>query len=212
MKKKLKGVDILYMVLLGLCVIMVGIAIGKTRLYDMWNEELICNILHLQQEEQIAEDRHMMEKIQTKILYYTLPQLPDDRMSLYGYVRNANVTIYKDYHIIYQSPEIEEEDGWYFSDTGDYMISVPLKQTDGGKKIQVLVTAGKDEIKNIQFYYGTGEGFMRMILKDEMTGLHNRSAYEEYLMENSKTDAASYVLMMYENKKELKQNAKLYDF
>ena len=59
MKKKLKGVDILYMVLLGLCVIMVGIAIGKTRLYDMWNEELICNILHLQQEEQIAEDRHM---------------------------------------------------------------------------------------------------------------------------------------------------------
>lgn len=47
MKKKLKGVDILYMVLLGLCVIMVGIAIGKTRLYDMWNEELICNILHL---------------------------------------------------------------------------------------------------------------------------------------------------------------------
>ena len=80
MKKKLKGVDILYMVLLGLCVIMVGIAIGKTRLYDMWNEELICNILHLQQEEQIAEDRHMMEKIQTKILYYTLPQLPDDRM------------------------------------------------------------------------------------------------------------------------------------
>ena len=78
MKKKLKGVDILYMVLLGLCVIMVGIAIGKTRLYDMWNEELICNILHLQQEEQIAEDRHMMEKIQTKILYYTLPQLPDD--------------------------------------------------------------------------------------------------------------------------------------
>lgn len=196
MKKKLKGVDILYMVLLGLCVIMVGIAIGKTRLYDMWNEELICNILHLQQEEQIAEDRHMMEKIQTKILYYTLPQLPDDRMSLYGYVRNANVTIYKDYHIIYQSPEIEEEDGWYFSDTGDYMISVPLKQTDGGKKIQVLVTAGKDEIKNIQFYYGTGEGFMRMILKDEMTGLHNRSAYEEYLMENSKTDAASYVLMM----------------
>lgn len=196
MKKKLKGVDILYMVLLGLCVIMVGIAIGKTRLYDMWNEELICNILHLQQEEQIAEDRHMMEKIQTKILYYTLPQLPDDRMSLYGYVRNANVTIYKDYHIIYQSPKIEEEDGWYFSDTGDYMISVPLKQTDGGKKIQVLVTAGKDEIKNIQFYYGTGEGFMRMILKDEMTGLHNRSAYEEYLMENSKTDAASYVLMM----------------
>lgn len=196
MKKKLKGVDILYMVLLGLCVIMVGIVIGKTRLYDMWNEELICNILHLQQEEQIAEDRHMMEKIQTKILYYTLPQLPDDRMSLYGYVRNANVTIYKDYHIIYQSPEIEEEDGWYFSDTGDYMISVPLKQTDGGKKIQVLVTAGKDEIKNIQFYYGTGEGFMRMILKDEMTGLHNRSAYEEYLMENSKTDAASYVLMM----------------
>lgn len=138
----------------------------------------------------------MMEKIQTKILYYTLPQLPDDRMSLYGYVRNANVTIYKDYHIIYQSPKIEEEDGWYFSDTGDYMISVPLKQTDGGKKIQVLVTAGKDEIKNIQFYYGTGEGFMRMILKDEMTGLHNRSAYEEYLMENSKTDAASYVLMM----------------
>ena len=196
MKKKLKGVDILYMVLLGLCVIMVGIAIGKTRLYDMWNEELICNILHLQQEEQIAEDRHMMEKIQTKILYYTLPQLPDDRMSLYGYVRNANVTIYKDYHIIYQSPKIEEEDGWYFSDTGDYMISGPLKQTDGGKKIQVLVTAGKDEIKNIQFYYGTGEGFMRMILKDEMTGLHNRSAYEEYLMENSKTDAASYVLMM----------------
>lgn len=196
MKKKLKGVDILYMVLLGLCVIMVGIAIGKTRLYDMWNEELICNILHLQQEEQIAEDRHMMEKIQTKILYYTLPQLPDDRMSLYGYVRNANVTIYKDYHIIYQSPKIEEEDGWYFSDTGDYMISVPLKQTDGGKKIQVLVTAGKDEIKNIQFYYGTGDGFMRMILKDEMTGLHNRSAYEEYLMENSKTDAASYVLMM----------------
>lgn len=196
MKKKLKGVDILYMVLLGLCVIMVGIAIGKTRLYDMWNEELICNILHLQQEEQIVEDRHMMEKIQTKILYYTLPQLPDDRMSLYGYVRNANVTIYKDYHIIYQSPKIEEEDGWYFSDTGDYMISVPLKQTDGGKKIQVLVTAGKDEIKNIQFYYGTGEGFMRMILKDEMTGLHNRSAYEEYLMENSKTDAASYVLMM----------------
>lgn len=196
MKKKLKGVDILYMVLLGLCVIMVGIAIGKTRLYDMWNEELICNILHLQQEEQIAEDRHMMEKIQTKILYYTLPQLPDDRMSLYGYVRNANVTIYKDYHIIYQSPKIEEEDGWYFSDTGDYMISVPLKQTDGGKKIQVLVTAGKDEIKNIQFYYGTGEGFMRMILKDEMTGLYNRSAYEEYLMENSKTDAASYVLMM----------------
>lgn len=184
------------MVLLGLCVIMVGIAIGKTRLYDMWNEELICNILHLQQEEQIAEDRHMMEKIQTKILYYTLPQLPDDRMSLYGYVRNANVTIYKDYHIIYQSPKIEEEDGWYFSDTGDYMISVPLKQTDGGKKIQVLVTAGKDEIKNIQFYYGTGEGFMRMILKDEMTGLHNRSAYEEYLMENSKTDAVSYVLMM----------------
>ena len=169
MKKKLKGVDILYMVLLGLCVIMVGIAIGKTRLYDMWNEELICNILHLQQEEQIAEDRHMMEKIQTKILYYTLPQLPDDRMSLYGYVRNANVTIYKDYHIIYQSPKIEEEDGWYFSDTGDYMISVPLKQTDGGKKIQVLVTAGKDEIKNIQFYYGTGDGFMRMILKDEMT-------------------------------------------
>lgn len=76
----------------------------------------------------------------------------------------------------------------------------------------MLVTAGKDEIKNIQFYYGTGEGFMRMILKDEMTGLHNRSAYEEYLMENSKTDAASYVLMMYENKKELKQNAKLYDF
>lgn len=196
MKKKLKGVDILYMVLLGLCVIMVGIVIGKTRLYDMWNEELICNILHLQQEEQIAEDRHMMEKIQTKILYYTLPQLPDDRMSLYGYVRNANVTIYKDYHIIYQSPKIEEEDGWYFSDTGDYMISVPLKQTDGGKKIQVLVTAGKDEIKNIQFYYGTGDGFMRMILKDEMTGLHNRSAYEEYLMENSKTDAASYVLMM----------------
>ena len=196
MKKKLKGVDILYMVLLGLCVIMVGIAIGKTRLYDMWNEELICNILHLQQEEQIAEDRHMMEKIQTKILYYTLPQLPDDRMSLYGYVRNANVTIYKDYHIIYQSPKIEEEDGWYFSDTGDYMISVPLKQTDGGKKIQVLVTAGKDEIKNIQFYYGTGDGFMRMILKDEMTGLHNRSAYEEYLMENSKTDAASYILMM----------------
>ena len=169
MKKKLKGVDILYMVLLGLCVIMVGIAIGKTRLYDMWNEELICNILHLQQEEQIAEDRHMMEKIQTKILYYILPQLPDDRMSLYGYVRNANVTIYKDYHIIYQSPKIEEEDGWYFSDTGDYMISVPLKQTDGGKKIQVLVTAGKDEIKNIQFYYGTGDGFMRMILKDEMT-------------------------------------------
>ena len=95
MKKKLKGVDILYMVLLGLCVIMVGIVIGKTRLYDMWNEELICNILHLQQEEQIAEDRHMMEKIQTKILYYTLPQLPDDRMSLYGYVRNANVTIIK---------------------------------------------------------------------------------------------------------------------
>lgn len=92
-----------------------------------------------------------------------------DRMSLYGYVRNANVTIYKDYHIIYQSPKIEEEDGWYFSDTGDYMISVPLKQTDGGKKIQVLVTAGKDEIKNIQFYYGTGDGFMRMILKDEMT-------------------------------------------
>ena len=33
----------------------------------------------------------------------------------------------------------------------------------------MLVTAGKDEIKNIQFYYGTGDGFMRMILKDEMT-------------------------------------------
>ncbi len=170
MKKKLKGKDSLYMVLLGLCVVMVGIAIGKTRLYDMWNnEELTCNILHPQQEEQIAEDRHLIEKTQTKILYYTMPQLPDDRMSLYGYVRNASVTIYKDDHIIYQSPEIEKEDGWYFSDTGDYIISVPLKQADGGKELQVLVTAGKDEIENIQFYYGTGEGFMRMVLKDEMT-------------------------------------------
>lgn len=169
MKKKLKGMDILYMVLLGLCVIMVGIAIGKTRLYGMWNGDLTCNILRPQQEEQIAEGRRMMKKTQTKILYYTLPQLPDDRMSLYGYVRNANVTIYKDCHIIYQSPEIEKEDGWYFSETGDYMISVPLKQTDGGKKLQVLVTAGENEIKNMQFYYGTGEGFLRMALKDEMT-------------------------------------------
>lgn len=169
MKKKLKGMDILYTVLLGLCVIMVGIAIGKTRLYDMWNEDLTCNIMQPQQEEQIAEDRHIIEKTQTKILYYTLPQLSDDRMSLYGYVRNASVTIYKDYYIIYKSPEIEKENGWYFSDAGDYIISVPLKQTDGGKELQILVTAGKDEIENIQFYYGTGEGFMRMILKDEMT-------------------------------------------
>ena len=169
MKKKLKDKDSLYMVLLGLCVIMVGIAIGKTRLYGMWNGDLTCNILRPQQEEQIAEGRRMMKKTQTKILYYTLPQLPDDRMSLYGYVRNANVTIYKDCHIIYQSPEIEKEDGWYFSETGDYMISVPLKQTDGGKKLQVLVTAGENEIKNMQFYYGTGEGFLRMALKDEMT-------------------------------------------
>ena len=74
MKKKLKDKDSLYMVLLGLCVIMVGIAIGKTRLYGMWNGDLTCNILRPQQEEQIAEgsdNTTLQEKIEQedKMMY-----------------------------------------------------------------------------------------------------------------------------------------------
>lgn len=56
----------------------------------------------------------------------------------------------------------------------------------------ITVWMGNHKLKQAE----EGELYKQLAYIDEMTGLHNRSAYEEYLMENSKTDAASYVLMM----------------